>query len=144
MAEIIGLHHPGLYVPKEKMEETIRFYVDVMGYELYYRGTYFDTNYVLLKLHDGTWLEIEDISDIYPPLEKDDRGIFEDVSYVVDDLAEFIKMAQDKGAKVTLPIEEAVFAEEKNVYVARIKTPLGEELAFMQERGSYEYNRRNF
>lgn len=134
MAEVLRMHHAGLFVPKEKMEETIRFYMEVMGYELYYRGKYFDTEYVLLKLHDGTWLEIEDTSDIYPALEKDDRAIFEDVSYVVDDLKGFIRRAEKAGAKVTLPMEEAVFAEETPVYVARIKSPCGEELALMQKK----------
>lgn len=132
MAYIKKWHHPALYVPKEKLEQTICFYEKVFGYKLYYRGRYKNTNYVHMRLGD-TWLEIEDESDMFLELSPNDRALYEDTAYIVNDIKSFIKDAETGGAKLSFGPEHSVFAEEKNVLIARIKAPCGENIVVLEE-----------
>ena len=133
MSFIKKFHHPALYVPKEKMEQTISFYEKVFGYKLYYRGRHKDTNYVHMLLGEDTWLEIEDVSDMFPELHAKDRALYEDTAYIVNDIEDFIIKAQTGGAKLTFGPEHSIFAEEKDVLIARIKAPCGEDIVILED-----------
>lgn len=134
MAKITAFHHPALCVPKSKFQEVVEFYQDVMGYTVYYIGDERGSHFGLLKLYDGTWLEIEDYSETLGELEDGQPAVFENMAYIVDDMQEFLDQAAEKGCRILFGPLEAKFAEETDVYVGYLTLPSGETIALLQYR----------
>lgn len=130
MGLIKGLHHVKLYCTKEKYEDVLHFYHDVLGIRM------------LSKLEGSAILDtgsglIEVFNDAPEPQK---MGIVRHFAFAVDDVPEAIRTVEEAGYEIKEYPVDVMFALEK-MTPARIAfawDPLGQEVEFFQYREEEE------
>lgn len=131
MAKMLKFHHVGLVVPKEKYQQALVFYRDFLGFKEMYGGYDRDTNFMNLEFHDSV-IELEDLAETLPPLNKDANGVFEHIAIDVDDLDEFIKDSEKVGCKLYYEPVIGSFKNGKTAKVCYITGPCKEAIELFQ------------
>lgn len=131
MSKMLKFHHVGLFVPKEKYENTLKFYRDFLGFEEQYGGFDRGTHFMNLKFGDS-WVEIEDAAETMDLLPAEADGIFEHIAIDVDDINSFIEEAKKLGCTVVFDPVDAEFANGKKARVSYIKGVCGEAIELFE------------
>lgn len=127
-----GIHHIAINV--KNMEESIKFYRDVLGFEQdrSVRLEDLKLDITFFKLPGGsTLLELihYDEANIIPPYDVTDRGIYRHIAFVVDNVDAVAEHLKKNGYE---PHFGPVDLEALGIRVVLVKDPNGVEVEFCQ------------
>jgi len=126
---IQGRKHDHIGIASNNMEETVKWYVDVLGFELYGGCVATDGTPCKFIANQGINIEIYEVKDTSAII----SGKLDHLAFVSDDIEEDYKYCLQQGMEcITDGIVDVPDAWERGCRYFKIKSVSGEDIEFVQ------------